>query len=1034
MKSAAILLTVLCVVGNANSQQISGSKFEGKYEKLEICHLFEASGAQHIKYHALLLFDTEAAVDAFGGIAIPDVERAVVSFLGIRVISAQGTREIPANQLGPWRIKREGIRFYPVPGLKKQDRLEYDVTMDLSTTNKGIFWFSGKPTIDLPVVEGSWELVAPSSTKLAVQRTEGHKKTDQGSEFWDLKGVTPASTDNTEPWVVMTSFQDWRDLGSWMIGRQGHPAITPSIRTEALQITKATTDPKDHAKAIYNFLAKSIRLVDIPLGNRGYEAQLPERTLLLHQGDRLSKHILFLALLKAAGLEAQTAYTKAEGDLALSPPSPAEFDEVFAVIREGKNDVWASASLNGTPFGLLPKEYRGKNALLAASNNSALVKTPIQPALTNQIQVKWAGNLDKDGNLTGKVRIEAQGDAAIELNKHLSESGDSANAGLGLIAPPLARALSSQPAVTVDSDDSSVAEIEIHEDGFVEPLLRRSAIHLRALQLASMDVPNKRCNLMDIAVPFNVTEEFELRMPSGFRAVLLPPTTREQSLSDSYRSEISYDSNKLTVKRLLARESADLQDKKIEEALSSCRIYADTVRTFTIERIGETDLSAALANRTSDELHQKGFEAIQAGKFELARILMQEVVRQDPSHKFAWNNLGRVLVSLGRLDEAETAYRKQIEVNPRDQYAWNNLGLIQIQQGRLEEAIGSFREQLKFSPQDQYANRNLAHAFMELGRVSEAEPYIRTALTINQQDQQTQIEAAVAHICHGGIADAYPELEAVLKRDTSPNTHNGIAWLLAQCGTDLGYALSQAEIAEMQVRTVLKTQLRNINTDWKQCLTLQTLLAAVYDTKAWVLYKLGRYSESENLLEEASRLNPHFTEFKHLYEVRLRMGRVSEAAEAWVNAQVSRGQNSESKPEAFDQLPSLPKPKTDSNGWAPVPGFSGTPPPKQVGETPKLAYILFVCLVDEAGLVQDAFVLDGVEAWASQGLADLKKTRIPTGQPQIAIKNVRLVRIEYHADGDAKATYSSSDRALREAMILAPEKRPDELLITNTNP
>ena len=72
------------------------------------------------------------------------------------------------------------------------------------------------------------------------------------------------------------------------------------------------------------------------------------------------------------------------------------------------------------------------------------------------------------------------------------------------------------------------------------------------------------------------------------------------------------------------------------------------------------------------------------------------------------NNLGLVLMTLGKLEEAIPWFEKAIELHPTVRR--NNLGLALMRLSELEQAILSFEKAIELDPSNAPAHTNLKHA------------------------------------------------------------------------------------------------------------------------------------------------------------------------------------------------------------------------------------------------------------------------------------------------------------------------------------
>src|SRR5262249_38308498 len=82
----------------------------------------------------------------------------------------------------------------------------------------------------------------------------------------------------------------------------------------------------------------------------------------------------------------------------------------------------------------------------------------------------------------------------------------------------------------------------------------------------------------------------------------------------------------------------------------------------------------------------------------------------------AENNLGLVLLCLGKLDEAEPRFRAAIEVKPDAAVAWNNLGTVLALMGKKDQAVGYFTQAVRLEPQVGRYHYLLAHVLREVGQ------------------------------------------------------------------------------------------------------------------------------------------------------------------------------------------------------------------------------------------------------------------------------------------------------------------------------
>lgn len=129
---------------------------------------------------------------------------------------------------------------------------------------------------------------------------------------------------------------------------------------------------------------------------------------------------------------------------------------------------------------------------------------------------------------------------------------------------------------------------------------------------------------------------------------------------------------------------------------------------------------AAAADPDPARLNSQAVAAFREGKPEVARDLLEQALRLDPSLPEAHNNLGMVLQALGHRAEARNEFLRALALSPGYPEALNNLGLAWSGQGNQNEAIRSFEKALASKPGYSLAHLNLAIVYDKLGKKPDA--------------------------------------------------------------------------------------------------------------------------------------------------------------------------------------------------------------------------------------------------------------------------------------------------------------------------
>lgn len=153
-----------------------------------------------------------------------------------------------------------------------------------------------------------------------------------------------------------------------------------------------------------------------------------------------------------------------------------------------------------------------------------------------------------------------------------------------------------------------------------------------------------------------------------------------------------------------------------------------------MHRLGELDAAERLYRRVlevvpthPDALNFLGILCHQRGYSEEALRLMHASLASQANAVGVWNNIGNILLDLGRIDEAAQAYAHCVNLDASDAQVWNNLGVLRRAQGRLADAEAAYLRALDVDPKHIDAHNNLGNLLAGIGRIEEAvQCYCRT--------------------------------------------------------------------------------------------------------------------------------------------------------------------------------------------------------------------------------------------------------------------------------------------------------------------
>ena len=106
----------------------------------------------------------------------------------------------------------------------------------------------------------------------------------------------------------------------------------------------------------------------------------------------------------------------------------------------------------------------------------------------------------------------------------------------------------------------------------------------------------------------------------------------------------------------------------------------------------------------------------------------------------AYNNLGNLLLSAGKLTTAKTVYETILKIDPSLATGHNNLGMTLKAIGQMEAAIASYQKAIDLNPDYADAYQNLGVILLKIGRVPESLSAFKNAIGIHERQNPTEAQ------------------------------------------------------------------------------------------------------------------------------------------------------------------------------------------------------------------------------------------------------------------------------------------------------
>jgi tetratricopeptide (TPR) repeat protein len=295
-------------------------------------------------------------------------------------------------------------------------------------------------------------------------------------------------------------------------------------------------------------------------------------------------------------------------------------------------------------------------------------------------------------------------------------------------------------------------------------------------------------------------------------------------------------------------------------------------------------------NSVSSELFATAIQYHQAGDFDRAEQVYRQIVDADPNEAEAWNHLGKLYRSRGRINEAILSYQRAIDASPRHTDALNGMGIAYAEQNRWDRAAASFRQVIraqsgsaeiaddlppaelsKLTDAERayqlQAYNNLAIALFKLGKLSQAERVFQQVIRIKPDYAETLSNLGLVQVSLGLLPEAIASYQHALQVNPEfgparDNLAQAMAAQYRQYQELLGLqAMSPvsdtAELYhELAIRLVGQRRLLEAVSAFQEALRLRHDYAEAHNNLGLVFPDLGNADEGIASLRRAVELDP----------------------------------------------------------------------------------------------------------------------------------------------------------------------------------
>lgn len=795
-----------------------------------------------------------------------------------------------------------------VPALVPGDTLEYEISKRIvAPPAPGQFWFEHRFLKDSIVLDERLEISVPASRKILLKSSANSRyqtATANGriTYRWKQSNLAHLPSDSSSkapepqvenpPDVQLTTFASWSDVTGWYAKlAAGRTESSPEIRAKTRELTQSRVSEIEKMEAIYDFISKNIRYVDIPFGTSPYQPHRASEILANRYADSNDERILLAAMLDAAGIPSQTVFTSYRRTLDTSLPSPAQFDHLITAIPLRRELIWIDPSPAVAPFRLLASPLRDKSALVVSGDgNGQIVKTPADPPFISTQDVHIEGEVSDLGKLTAHAHYTLRGDTEFVLRLAFHKTPEAQWTELGQTILSLdgikGEVSAVKPSDPLDTQDPFALDIAFTQSNFVDWSAKRAKTEMPLLAIGLPAPPVKSFGPIHLGSPLNVSVSLKLGLPAALAAQMPVGTSLTRDYAE-YRSNYRYTEHTVTAQRSLDFKLRELSASRAGDYDAFTRaVTKDETQPLTLENTAQ-GTPAVPASATADELLEAGLAAFNAGNAASAIPLFDRLVQIDPRHKSAWNDLGLARLRTGNYDAAIAAFQKQLEIDPSDQHANAYLGLAYQHQRNFPQAVAAFRKQTEMNPLDSAAHAALGEILLEQNDYPAALPELDKATVLSPENVGLRLALGRASLNSGDEKKALAAFEAAAQLSPTPPVWNNVAYNLADSAADLDKAQRYAESAVGATEADLqKIDLSHLTPEH---LSEVANLGAYWDTLGWVYFRKVDLASAERYVRAAWMLDQSGEIGDHLAQIDEQLGQKSRAIHEYALALAAPG-------------------------------------------------------------------------------------------------------------------------------------------------
>ena len=224
------------------------------------------------------------------------------------------------------------------------------------------------------------------------------------------------------PGLRFSTFQNFEAVATaYYDGAKPMLAVTPEIEQLAADIAAGKSDTHAQVQAIFDWVSRNIRYVNVTFGNGRYVPNDTHTILSRRFGDCKDHAALLSALLAAKGIDSEQVLIGLNAEYRL-PKTPLLQAFNHVIVYVPVLDLYLDPTVAFGSFAHLPGKDLGKPVVRVSERGATLARTPAPGTDDNVVNLDTRVTMTRAGRQQGRTTIEARGEFADLLRAFLEQA------------------------------------------------------------------------------------------------------------------------------------------------------------------------------------------------------------------------------------------------------------------------------------------------------------------------------------------------------------------------------------------------------------------------------------------------------------------------------------------------------------------------------------------------------------------------------------------------------------------------------------